>query len=200
MVIQKVLVDLLGVFIFLFLLWKKLKDDYSSHQIFSLAFLSLFFSLGLILVSRYIYPEAWFWFAFLGMAAGFVFSVYRFKLMFYEVLEGLAVSLIPLLAFQYLFDSVANASFSSFFLLIFLVFLSGLYIFLDRHYMKFGWYKSGRIGFSGLVILALFFLLRIAVAVLSKGVISFIGNYDWLISGVLSFLFFLLLFNLSRTK
>jgi hypothetical protein len=194
----EIIASLFGVAVYLFLYWKRMKEDYSSEIIFSSSLLIL---VGLTLgsfLSFQLLKQYWFWFSLLGVLLGLTLSVFRFKVRFYETLEALVVSLLPLTSFVFLVDSVNSLSISSFLAFVVTVSLLGLTYFFDRKYKLFNWYKSGRIGFTGLAVSALFFLLRAVVSLIGVSVISFVGKIEPLASGIVSFTLFLLLFNLSR--
>ncbi len=194
----QILVNLLGAVVFLYLFWKRLKDDYTSSFIFSTGF---YIILGILLgffVSNFLAPSWWFWISLAGGAAGFGLGIVRFNLRFFETFEAAALGLLPWLAIFFLSDSVKN---SSAFSLGYFLFILALIVFsylLSRSYKTFTWYKSGKVGFVGLTIASLFFLLRGVIALLFPFVLSFVGRFEVILSGVVSFALFLLLFNLSR--
>jgi hypothetical protein len=190
--------DALGIFVFLFIFWKKLKDDYVSSQIFSTAFFILISLAIATFVAQKFFPLYWFWLSFLALVAGLYFGMLRYKMRFYESLEAEVVGFAPWLAFVYLDDSVKNQSWFSFSLFIFVVFLIWLYLFLLKHYKNFSWYRSGRVGFAGLGCLGIFFLVRALLASIFPFMLSFVGKFDAIISSLVSFIIFLLIYNLSR--
>lgn len=190
----------LGFFIFLYLFWRRLKEDYISNQIFSTAFIVL---LGLILVNllaNNFFPAYWFWSSLIGVFIGLAVGILRFKLRIFEILEAAVFSLLPWLALTFLNDSMVNSKSSSFIGFFVLTLLVTLFIVIDKHYKKFTWYKSGRIGFTGLSTAGLFFLIRSIVALTFDNVLSFSGKYDAYLSALIAFSSFLLVFNLARAK
>ncbi|MBI4153616.1 hypothetical protein HY503_01290 [Candidatus Woesebacteria bacterium] len=197
--IGSIAVTLAGIVLFLFLFWRRLKEDYPSNQIFTTAF----YVLGGILlgyaVSLKVSPASWFWIELAGIILGFALGILRYKLRFFEVLEALLLGLLPWLGFIYLRDSIENSSLHSFLAFFATACLITLFAFLSSHYKHFAWYKSGRIGFSGLATLGTFFLVRAAFASFFPFVISFIGKYEAILSGAAAFIFFLATFNLARS-
>ena len=196
--IASILASFAGVLVFLFIFWKRLKEDYSSEIIFKTAANIL---LGMLIgwaISFKFISNASFWLETLGLIAGLAFSVYRYRIRLYETLDALVVSVLPWLSFFFLKDSVTTSSLSSF--IAFLVVLIFVFIFyyLDLHYKSYTWYKSGKIGFSGLVTTGLFFLIRSAIAISRLPVVSFLSGFEGIISGIAAFVCFLLVFNLSR--
>jgi hypothetical protein len=74
------------------------------------------------------------------------------------------------------------------------------FYFFETKYKNFSWYKSGKVGFSGLAVLGIFFLVRALVALSFSFVLSFAGKFESVFSGITAFLFFLGVFNLARQK
>lgn len=198
--IESILVSFLGALFFLFLFWKRLKEDYLSKDIFSAAFYILAGITLSLLISRNFLPRWWFWLVFLGVILGGTWAIVKFKLRVFETIEALVFSLLPWLSLIFLLDSVKNANTLSLIgFLVILIFLLS-FVAIDSRYKRFTWYKSGRVGFSGLTILGTFFLLRTFIAGSFTGVLSFAGRIDAVLSGVVAFFSFLMIFNISRQK
>jgi hypothetical protein len=195
-----ILSAVLGILLFLFLFWNKQREDYPSGQIFTTAFYILIGIAAGYLISRRIYPQWWFWEALAGLAAGFGLGIFRFKFRFYEAFESLVIAILPWLSLVFLADSISSLSYFSFAAFVVIVALMGLYHFLDKHYKSFSWYRSGRIGFSGLTVAGVFFLIRAAVAFNFAFVLSFVVSVEAILSGVAAFILFLLTFNLARSE
>lgn len=195
-----ILFNILGIFLYLFLFWKKLREDYPANQIFSTGLFSLLgLAIFLFIFNKYLHPW-WMYGGVLGMIVGLSLGIIKNKLRFYETYEAFVVSILPMLSFTFLIDSVGARSLFSFGYFIFIVILMGLAYFFDRHYKKFTWYRSGRIGFTGLTISGLFFLIRAIFASFFPFMISFTGKYEVIVSGIFAFTFFLLVFNLARQR
>ena len=189
---------LAGIILFLFLFWRRLKEDYPSSQIFTTAFYVL---AGILLawgLSLKVSRESWFWLELVGIILGLGIGLLRYKFRFFEVLEALALGLLPWLGLFFLKDSIENSSLASFLSFFAVTCLITLFAFLDSHYKNFNWYRSGRIGFSGLTTLGTLFLLRAAFASFFPFVISFV-KYEAILSGIAAFVFFLATFNLARS-
>lgn len=193
-----VLTGLVGVILFLFLFWRRLKEDYPTSEIFTSAFYILFGALLGYTLSRFYNPGLWFWLASLGIALALTLGVLRYKLRFFEVLESLILGILPWLGLIFLKDSIRNSSLSSFLSFFATACLLTLFSYLDASYKNFSWYKSGRVGFSGLTTLGALFLLRAAFASFFPSVISFV-KYEAILSGVAAFVIFLTTFNLARS-
>ncbi len=190
--------NLSGVLIFLFIFWKRLKEDYASEIIFKAAFFILFGLLVGWVVAIQLFPNWFLWSEFFGLLAGLALSVYFLKIRFYESFEALVISVLPWLAFGFLADAVVNSVLSSF--LAFLIILLMVFIayWLDTHYKSFVWYKSGKIGFAGTATLATIFVIRSVIAGMGIPMLSFVGKFEAVASGAAAFICFLLLYNLGR--
>lgn len=189
---------MLGLFIFLFIFWQKLKEDYLSTQIFNTSFYVLVAILVAHLVAKNFFQDSWFWLTFSGIGAGLTLGIVRYRLRIFETLEGTTISLLPWFGLIFLSDSIANSSLTSLIGSLVILGVIFLYFFLDKHYKKFSWYKSGRVGFSGLTILGVFFLIRAFVAASLDNMLSFGMGHDSLLSGVVAFTSFIAVFTLAR--
>ena len=190
----------LGIVIFLFIFWNKQREDYPSGEIFSTSFYILSsIGLGLLVSSKY-FPAWWFWASIAGIILGLGLGLLRFRFRFFESLEAIIIGLLPWLSLVFLSDSISSSSIFSFGAFAVVVALMGLDHFLDRHYKGFSWYRSGRIGFSGLTVAGAFFLIRAAVASFLPFVLSFVESFEAILSGVAAFILFLLTFNLARQE
>lgn len=195
-----IIFNALGVLLFLFLLWKKLREDYPSNQIFTVGIFSLLGLLIFNIPSNSFIPEWWFFATFAGSFLGLLIGVLKYKLRFYETYEAYVASILPITSFMFLVDSVRVRSIVSFIYFVFTVVLMGVFYIFDKHYKKFTWYRSGRIGFTGLSVTGIFFLVRAVVASFFSFVISFVDKFESIVSGIIAFIFFLLVFNLARQK
>ena len=190
--------NLVGAFLFFYLFWKRLKEDYPANALFSTSF---FVSIGIgagYLLSLWLDRSWWFWLEFVGVLLGASAGILRYKLRVYEIVEGIVFALLPWLGIFFLADSIIESALTSFLAFFSVTCLITLFAFLDSHYKNFAWYRSGRVGFSGLTTLALFFLLRAGFAPFFPFVISFTGRLEAILSGVVSFGLFLVTFNLAR--
>lgn len=198
--LAKIVFNLLGVLVFLFVFWKKLREDYTTGQIFTTGlYIIVGISLAVIISTKFL-ESWWFWLSFIGVALGLVLGVLKFKLRFFETFEAGVAATLPWLGIVFLLDSIEKSNLASFIGFIVIILLIALFYFLDAHYKKFTWYKSGRVGFTGLTTLGLLLLLRAAVAPIIPDVLSFSGKHEAIISGILAFVSFLLVFNLARTQ
>jgi len=187
-----------GVFIFLYLFWKRLKDDYLSEQLFTTSIYALSgIGLGFI-ISRFLFQAWWFWLVVLGVVLGAGIGILKFRLRVFEVIEALAFSLLPWIGLTFVSDSITHLSLPSFLGFVVCVLLLALFIYFDRHYKGFSWYSSGRVGFSGLLILGIFFSIRALVAIFFPFVLSFVGKQEPPAAGLAAILFYFLVFNLAK--
>jgi hypothetical protein len=198
------LVLIFGCLVFLFFFWRRLKEDYSSSLIFSSGLtiivavligvgLSKIFS-GLVRPGKVFVPrELWFWGGYLGFLAGFGLALRRFKIKSVETFEAGVLGLLFLLLLVYI------KSLSLVFVLATVAVLL-IFRFFESKYRRFGWYKSGRVGFSGLAAAGIFFLARMIISVSVPGATSVVGKVDLVLSGVSAFLLFFSLYNLSESN
>lgn len=191
---------LLGVLIFLFIFWKRLKEDYASNIIFqSATFIILGIFVGYFLSSR-LFPFWFFWASLFGASIGLTLSLIRFKIKFYESLEAFIIAALPWLSLIFLANSVVTSSFSSFLAFVVILIMVFLSYWLDTHYKSFTWYRSGKIGFAGIATASLVFLIRAVLAIGGVSMLSFVGRFEAIISGVMAFCGFILLYNLGRIE
>ena len=198
--ITNVLTFIFGFLIFLFLLWRKLKEDYISSQIFTTAFYVLAGVTFGYFISKRFFPAWWFWESLVSGFVGLIIGVARFKLRFFEVFEASAIGFIFWIATIYFVDAIKLGSISSFVGFLILSVLILLFYYFQSHYRDFAWYKSGKIGFASLSCLGIFFTLRALFATLFPFVLSFVGRWEIAVSAISAFVCFLVVFNLSIQK
>lgn len=190
--------NIMGISLFLFLYWRKLKEDYIVEKTFDSAVVFLvFITLGLIF-SKFFLNAFWFWITFFSLILAFLINTFVLKIKANELLDALAISTLSWLSFYYLEYSVRNSSLSAF--LVFWISLISCFLFFlfSNFYRSFTWYKSGKMGFSGLATLGIFLILRSILYIFFPQTISFSGWVDPYLSTTFAFISFLLLFNLSR--
>lgn len=202
--------SIVGLFCFAFFFWKRLKEDYTSTQIFSVTFYGLIgAALGLLLGNFLLLPHLaksavfdpgglWFWGALVGFTVGIAAGLRRFHMRFVETLEAAGIGILFLLLGVFISDAASSASWISLAVSLFLTLCLIAFFTLDKKYKSFGWYKSGRVGFAGAAVLGSLFLTRSVVAIVFPFVLSFIGKIDAIISSVIAFAFFFLVYNLSQ--
>ena len=198
--ITSILVNFLGGVAFLFFFWRRLKEDYPTNQIFSIGFFMLAGILAGWALAGKFFPAWFFWAEVLGIIPGFLIGLFHFKFRFHEALEATSVSAIPWLAVYFLKDATVSASAVSLAGFLFALILLGTFYLLDIHYKRFSWYRSGRVGFAGLATAGIFFLARAGVAAFYPYVLTFAGRIDAIVSSVVAFAFFLVIYNLSKSQ
>jgi hypothetical protein len=119
---------------------------------------------------------------------------------FFETLDACIPGFLFWALFVFLSDSIAFSNLSSLIASGIVLLIIVLFFFLDSRYKRFVWYRSGRIGFSGFSVLGIFFILRAVFAAAFIDVLSFVGTLDVIISAVVAFFSFLIVFNLARNK
>lgn len=190
--------NILGFSIFVFLLWRSLKDDYIPEKIFNLAACVAIGLFAGLLVSKWFVPGYWFWLEFGGITIFYVIAIKKLKIKFFESLEGMVSGLLPWVGLTYLSIAISRSSLASF--LAFWVCLISffLYYFINSRYRTFSWYKSGKIGISSTLTLFLVFLIRGVVSVFYPTAISFVGKYEIYFSGVVMLVILLLILKLIK--
>lgn len=193
-------VFLTGFLLCVFLFWRRLKDDYPNDSIFSTCFIVIFSGLLGVILLRKILDIYWFWgFVFFSLV-GLWTSIYKNKLKFFETLDAFVPAFLSWIGLLFLKDAVVLNKISSLIAFIVILFLLALYSILDSSYKKFTWYKSGKVGFSGLFISGMFFSLRLIFSFYFKDMFSFSGSVEPVFSAILMSISFLLLFKLSSSK
>lgn len=198
MLIARIFTNLLGVFIFLFIFWKKMKEDFSNEIIFRsgsyiITGITIFY-----LFSFNFSPNWFLWSEMLGASLGLALAIYSQRIKFFESLEAMVLSILPWISLLFLSDSIYNSSFSSFSAFVVILILMFVSYWLDENYKSFNWYKSGKIGLSGLLVLGLFFLIRSVVAFSKITVVSFVGSWDLVLSLALYLVSLFLVYYLAK--
>lgn len=186
--------------VFLFVFWRKLKEDYVADQIFSTGFYIITGIVVGVVVSVNFKPAWWFWSGLSGALLGLSIAVERYKLRLFEVLEASVNGGIILMASYFLLEWIKVPGTYILVMFLSMLFLILLFEFLNLHYKRFSWYKSGRVGFTGLTISGIFFLLRAVGAGFFPITVSFVGKSDVILSGIFAFISFISVYNLSRAS
>ena len=200
----------IGLLGFLFLFWRRLKEDYPAGHILSFGFLIIIplligFLAGLVISGVIFSPNPvffsptglWFWLAFGLSLIGFGVGQVKFRLRTYETFEAMALGFLFWFFALSFSNSLVTGNLKLFFFSLVVGSLVSFFFFLDVRYKTFTWYKSGKIGFSGLAILVMLFFIRVFVALLDPSMLSFIGKFDAILSGIVSFIFLIIIYNLS---
>lgn len=172
-----------GILISLFIVWKKLREDYPDNEIFLL-------SLGIIAgaaagyfgatLAHLVVGDLRFWGAVFGGFSAGIALTRKLSMRGFEVLEAF----VPASAVYLLFVWVTRVPWLSFgrtpeFLRILaglgIVVLSLLvYLYFSKSYRRFLWYPSGKLGLASLVSLVFFFLGRAVLANIASGVLPWL--------------------------
>ena len=201
MLVNLILISL-GILAYLFFCWRRLKDDYPANQVFSASLIILCSAFVFSQVFKHFVSGWWFWGGISGILIAFCVSVYKYKLKFYENLEAFGIGFLIILAMIFFSDSVIASSISSlgFFLIILALII--LFFVMEMKYKELSWYKSGKIGFSGLFILGLFFMIRSLIAIVYPHMLSYLVTFsllDAILSALVSLTMFLVLYKLSKS-
>jgi len=200
MIFGVVIANALGIFLFLYLYWKRLKEDYPVEKIFNSGFIILIGIFLSLVISKILPNIFWFWIIIFATLIFEAVNVFKLKIKFFESLDALVISLLPWLSLFYLSHSIENSnlfSFLAFWICLLLIFLFFLF---NNFYRTFNWYKSGKVGFSGLAVTGIFFGIRGISSIFFNNLVSFAGVYERFISGTFFVCTFLLLFRLSRIE
>lgn len=188
----------LSIFLFSFILWKRMREDYPVEDIFVLTLVLVAVPAVVNGVSRLYCPDWWFWTCLVSIFLVLVGMVKKYQLRFYETVESVTVAYLCWLLIFFLYQGIITSQFpvlvASGVVLVSLVFFG----FINTRYKDFGWYRSGKTGFAGLTTLGLIFLIRGVVAIFLPSMLSFAGTFEPIASGAMAFLLFLAVFNLAR--
>jgi len=205
-----IFMNILGSFLYFFIMWRYLKDDYEHEKILRTGFIFLFliYIFGLsfnFLIASSISPSPifrpqgfWFFGVIMGVFLAALIALKPLKIRIIDLMEAQ----IPALFFLFFVVSTAlgvinhaNLWIISIFLYLFFFIL---YFVLKANYKKFGWYRSGRVGFASLASVGLYFLIRSLIALMIPDMLSLAGRIDAVISFAFAFLAFYSLYNLSK--
>ena len=198
MLILRTALSIVGALLFLYFFWKKLKEDYTQNLIFPSAIYCLFGTFSFSVFSLYFFPQWLFWCSIGGSLFGLIIALKRFNMRVFEVYESWilgSLGLFLVFCLDLFFTGMNEVYLLGVILSIFLI---SLYFLIDRHYKKFKWYKSGKVGFTGLSVSGITFLIFALIAIFFPDMVFFQGKIGASIAGTLSFLSFILLFNLSQ--
>ena len=152
------------------------------------------------MISNYLINKEgiWFWTSLLGGFVLFVIGIFRYKLKFFEAFEAFLIGAVSWFFIITFFLSLEKGD------LKWLLYSASVFVLilgffgLEKKYRQFSWYKSGKVGFSGFAIAAVFFLIRSVIAIISPDMLSFLGRIDAIISAIASFICFLVVYTLSQ--
>lgn len=171
----------MALIVFLYVFWKRLKDDYIANQIFSVAFLSIAGFISAVIYLK-LFSFNWsFWGITVGVIFGMLVGVYRFKIKLLDALNSEIVAWSPLIIGAGVFTGITLADNLMIILsLIFgILYLSNdLILKLVQDVTKF---KYGRSHISGLIVISLYMVLRFILAIYHNKVLFFL-DYDAVIS------------------
>jgi len=205
-----VLLNILGGFFYLFIVWRQLKDDYDHQKVLRVGFLYLFTlvvfgSIFYYLVAPSLEPSPilrpeglWFWGVFLGAFVATLVAIKFMKMRVVDLVETQAPSMLLLLSFFSLGLGIKKMAYL--WLISEALFFSSFifYFILKANYKKFAWYRSGRVGFASLVSLGVYFLVRSVIALFIPDVLSLAGRIDAVSSFAIAFLCLYSVYNLAR--
>jgi len=196
--LQLVLVAL-GGYLFLFIFWRNLSEDYPDKRIFLHGFgivlgalLGAFFGnlISASLRSSSLFdPKYFFWWGTgIGLVTGLIRTSRVLKLSLVQLLEySLPGILLWFAVINFLIPIHAIS----------LMLLLGLFYLTKAVYRKFTWYKSGKVGFASFLTLGVFFSLRAVIAATAPSMVSSVGKVETVLAACLAFLCFWSIYQLS---
>ena len=185
---------LIGLFIF----WKKLREDYVTSQIFGFGFLVYFaFILAVALVGMVSFEFRKWLLLIFPVTAGVVYGV-KYKMRFNEIFNSASTWVYLASIYYYLLMLFKHNNFFNLISVTISILAIGLFYFLETKYKNIVWYKSGKIGFSGSIILVLFFLVNFIGGITNSNLVFFSGRINAIISLGVVLAIGTYLFRLSR--
>lgn len=156
-------------FLFSFILWKRLKEDYTNEQIYGWTLRILLVELIVLWIVQVWLPDVTFLILFLTTAASGYILLGKIGIKFFEFIDAFAPAWFTFALLSWIGASMGQGQ-EAFFnlnnLIIrvipeFLISILSLYLFLFflKRYRRFSWYPSGKVGFAGLTSLLIFFFL-----------------------------------------
>ncbi len=192
-----ILLVIICLFVFLFVFWRGLKEDYIPSQIFSTSIVIILTVLAGYFCSSFYFKEYRFWFVILTFIIGYIIGSKRSGIKFYEGLD----SLISALLLSIFISSVILYSYRTVNLFLFYISIGlslAIYYIVKKYYKTFIWYRSGRRGFPGLFTTGVFLLTRSAISLIKPDYTLLLTEYDIFFSGLISFVSFLNIFILAK--
>jgi len=179
--------------VYLFVFWRKLKEDYYQESLFSLGLTQYGLLAGLYFISTRINnPANFFYLEIVFVLLGYFMISFWFKrgsANKLEIVEGtlLAFWLMDVLwgSYQRLFWEAGLSVFS---LVVFWL--------ETKNYKKFNWYKSGRVGIAGVTALGLRSLVKGSMVLMLPAVFPF--RFAPLVFGLFAFANFVLVYKLAN--
>jgi hypothetical protein len=184
-------------FIFCFVFWRELKEDYIPSQIFSTALTIGFLFLVAYTLTSYFLKQYRFWFLVFSVILGYIIGSKRTGLKYYEGYDNMVLgALISLVASAVILIKHWGIDWILFYASV--VLSLSVFVLIKKNYKAFIWYKSGKRGFSGLFTVGVFFLIRSIISFAKPDFVLSLTEYDMFISGLISFASFLNIFILAN--
>jgi hypothetical protein len=187
----------LGALLFLYLFWKRLKDDYSSYQIFSAGWCVLIGGAFMYMVSKFFGANYSFVMAETGSFLGVLIGARRFNMSLIESFEGWVIGGLGFLVMFYLMGVLVSFSPVTALNLTVVLMLAWLFFYVNSRYKRYVWYRSGRVGFSGLLVSGFYFTFR-SSNLLVSAIIGREFNWEAIVSVLAAIVSFFALFNFSK--
>lgn len=187
-----------ALFFSLFSFWRKLKEDYVPNSVFSSYILIFVGGLLGLSVSRFVKDLNSFWLISVGGFVSTLIASKLYRLRFFEIFEAATVSFLAFGTIYAALNLLFDFSSEAFGVLAVVACLLALYFILDTHYKSFSWYRSGKVGFSGLTVAGIGFLARAIIALTFPNMLSLSGTIDTMLSAGVAFSAFAAIVFLAR--
>lgn len=193
---------------YLFIYWRRLKEDYAPQVIFASGFIIIISIAVASLIALIAFGSVSyaFWIAIGIYLVAFYFVLKKYRLRGYETFEASGMGLLFIVLVSSLWSFVASPNPASFVLVLLPILAHLIFGFLDSRYKRFTWYSSGRVGFAGLTAILLYFLMRSVVVVFAPStMLSFsgsivLGKIDIVFCGITAALLFIYIYSLAKGK
>jgi hypothetical protein len=220
-IIASIIACVIGVIVFLFYLYERLREDHTSEDIFSSGFYliaggAVGVVLGVLLRDYlpatvvFIPGGLWFWTGIFGVFLLFIVAQKKFSMRIYELFESALIAMflgvMPVLSIKLIFEQKIEYILSIFAVVVVL----GVFWFVNSTYKRYSWYYSGRVGIAGLAGLLAFFVIRVIYGIIfwksmlslarAKSFLFLLGRIDIFVSLTLAFFLCLCIYNLSKSK
>lgn len=161
----------------LFILWRKIREDYLSSQIFGLAFL-IYFSVIVYILTRPLYVIKFSEWVVIIVPVIIILVYCRFaRMRLNEVMNALVPGILVSYLNYYVYAVFSGNTFLIL-AIIPLILLGFLFAYLEKNFKKLHWYKSGKVGFSGFVVLTILLAGNSIIAFVAPAMVFFSGKIN----------------------
>ena len=180
--------------VYLFVFWRKLKEDYYQESLFSLGLTQYVFLAGLYLVATRARLVNFYYLEMIFALGGYLLISYWFKrdsANKLEIAEGMLISF-------WLVDALWSSYLGLFWGAGLSIFSAIVFVVVNKNYKKFNWYRSGRVGIAGITALGLRSLIKGSLVLMMP--VQFPYRFAPLVFGLFAFANFMLVYKLANKK